>query len=113
MHLCEHIATLLKEKGKREARADLTGIQNARDIQSASHALYDALKQRPDHHIKAELTACFQSRILEETDVSRIYEAFEDMYRIYKQSGDPLAMSIAQLLGEKARGYTADKAEKR
>lgn len=111
MSLWEHIAVRLKAKGEHAAGSDLAMIRNARDIQSASRALYDAMKRYPGHHARSELTACFQSRILEETNMSSIYDAFEDMYRIYKQNGDQLAMSIAQMLGEKAHG-TVYKVEK-
>lgn len=107
----KHIASHPKEGGKREAGADLAGIRDAGDMPSASRALYDALKRRPDRHVKSELIACFQSRLQEETDASGIYDAFEDMYRRYKQNGDPLALNIARMLGEKAHGEPSAKGE--
>lgn len=109
MALWKYIASRLKEKGACKTGPDLARIRGASDMQSASRALYDALKRCPGHHAKSELAACFQSRLLEETDASGIYDAFEEMYWRYKQNGDPLAMYIARMLGEKAHGDTSGK----
>lgn len=113
MSLWEYIARRLRKKGECKTGADIDRIRNAPDMRSASRALYDAMKRYSGHDARSELAACFQSRIQEETDMSSIYDAFEDMYRIYKQSGDPTAMNIAQMLGEKAPGCAAGTLENR
>lgn len=106
MILWEHIVSHFKENGGHETGPDLARIRNAYDMQSASRALYDAMKRYPGHNARSELITCFQSRILEETDMNSIYDAFEEMYQIYKQKGDLLAMNIAQMLGEKSHDDT-------
>lgn len=112
MNFWKHIASRFKENDKCEAGPDLAGIRDACDMQSASHALYEAMKQYPDHSVRSELVACFQSRLLEETDANGIYDAFEDMYRRYKRDGDSLAMNIARMLGEKAPDGAIRKGDK-
>lgn len=110
MCVLEHIVRCVKERGEGAAEPDLARIQNACDMQSASRALYEAMKRYPGHYARSELITCFRSRILEESDMDSIYDAFEDMYRRYKRSGDLLAMKIARMLGEK--GCTVYKVEK-
>lgn len=112
MCLWERIANRLKEKEERETGPDLARIRDACDMRSASHALYDAMKRSPGHCARSELVACFQSRIQEETDMNSIYDAFEDMYRIYKQDGDALAMNIARMLGGKTHSRAVCDEEK-
>lgn len=79
-----------KEKGERETQSARIKILNAYDMRSA-------------------LISCFQSKIREESDMDGMYNAFEDMYKLYKRNGDTLAMNIAQMLGRKLHNKGDDR----
>jgi len=87
-------------KAEQETEGARAKILSAHDLRSASQAMYEAMKNCSGHSAKSALIACFQERIRDETNVVNRYAAFEEMYRLYKESGDATAMNIAQILGE-------------
>jgi len=101
MCLIASIVNRAQAKVERETESARVKILGAQDLQSASRAMYDAMKNCPGHSAKSALITCFQSRIQEEDVVNR-YAAFEEMYRLYQKSGDTVAMNIAHMLGEGA-----------
>jgi len=100
MGLIDNIVNCAQAKAERETESARAKILNAHGLQSASRAMYDAMKNCSGHSAKSALITCFQTKLREEKDIVNRYAAFEDMYRLYEKSGDTVAMNIAHMLGE-------------
>lgn len=98
-----------KEKGERETQSARIKILNAYDMRSASRTMHEAMKRSSSLAARSALISCFQSKIREESDMDGMYNAFEDMYKLYKRNGDTLAMNIAQMLGRKLHNKGDDR----